>query len=82
MNSKPIVIPGVKPFPVKYSLYMKIIDSIPEGKLSTLEAIDDFLSDLYNESFIERPLPILVPDFKIRYAVIFMAGGALFHQEG
>ena len=56
MNSKPVVIPDEKPFPVKYSLYMKIIDSIPEGKLSTLEAIDDFLSDLYNESFIERPL--------------------------
>lgn len=61
---------------------MEVIDSIPEGKLSTLEAIDDFLSDLYNESFIERPLPILVPDFKKRYPVNFMPGGALFRQEG
>lgn len=57
MSTKAITIPAHPSFKVKYSLYMKIIDSIPEGKLSTLEAIDAFLSDVYNEPNIERPIP-------------------------
>ena len=57
MSTKAITIPAHPSFKVKYSLYMKIIDSIPEGKLSTLEAIDAFLSDVYDEPNIERPIP-------------------------
>lgn len=57
MSNKAITIPAHPLFKVKYSLYMKIIDSIPEGKLSTLEAIDAFLSDVYDEPNIERPIP-------------------------
>lgn len=57
MSNKAITIPAQPSFKVKYSLYMKIIDSIPEGKLSTLEAIDAFLSDVYGEPNIERPIP-------------------------
>ena len=57
MSNKAITIPALPQFKVKYSLYMKIIDSIPEGKLSTLEAIEAFLSDVYDEPKIERPIP-------------------------
>lgn len=57
MSNKAITIPAQPLFKVKYSLYMKIIDSIPEGKISTLEAIDAFLSDVYGEPNIERPIP-------------------------
>lgn len=44
-------------FPVKYSLYMKIIDSIPFGKLSTLSAIDKFLAEVYGVANIKMQDP-------------------------
>ena len=50
-------IPANPSFTIKYPLYMKIIDSIPFGKLSTLTAINTFISDVYGVSNIRIPDP-------------------------
>lgn len=50
-------VPAKPTFPVKYSLYMKIIDSIPFGKLSTLDAIDRFLAEVYGVSNVKMQDP-------------------------
>jgi len=50
-------IPAKPSFTLKYPLYMKIIDSIPFGKLSTLTAINAFIADVYSVSNVRIPDP-------------------------
>ena len=63
MSGKQVFIPAKPSFAIKYPLYMKIIDSIPFGKLSTISAINAFIADVYGVSSIR----VSGPDAPIRF---------------
>lgn len=63
MSNNALFYPAKPSFPIKYSLYMKIIDSIPFGKLSTFTAINAFIADVYSVENVQ----LSAPDLPTRY---------------
>lgn len=63
-----ITIPAKPTFYVKRSIFVRIVDSIPKGKLSTRESIIDFLKACYSAENID------IPDFAYNKVDEYMSG--------